>query len=73
MEIPGYFDPQHRERYWDWKLFPLLDFYGHRRVYDVGLQCLGYPPTMVDLVDEVSKIEASLFASLTTQGDNHGF
>ncbi len=65
MSLPGEIDPQLIQYHWHWLLFPCLDFFGPEQVYAIGLEVLGYPPTLADTKQEADLVEAALIASLT--------
>ena len=45
---------------WHWLMWPLIDLFGFELVWSVGLETLGYPPTLVDLPAEAELVESAL-------------
>jgi hypothetical protein len=64
MSLRGEVDPELVEFFWHWLMYPLLDMIGPELVYSIGLECLGYPPTWVDLKEEADLVEAAVIEFL---------
>lgn len=64
MSLKGEVDPAQIPSHWHWIMYPLIDLLGPELVYAVGLQALGYPPTLVDTQQEVDQVDAALIKYL---------
>lgn len=60
MTRPGYLRQDLLPHHWHWIMFGLLDLLGTELVYEVGLKCLGYPPTWVDTPEELQLIDSAI-------------
>ncbi len=67
MSLSGEVDPNLVQFFWHWLMFPLLDLIGPELVYSIGLQALGYPPTWVDMAEEVADVEAAVVRFLNKE------
>lgn len=68
MSLPGETDPESVPFHWHWLMFPILDFFSPELVWSVGLDVLGYPPTLVDTKEESDAVEAALIERLNSNG-----
>ena len=57
-------DPDVIPFHWHWLMYPLIDLLGPELVYAVGLEALGYPPTLVDTQQEVDQVHPALIKHL---------
>lgn len=64
MTPPEEVDPALVRYVWPHLLFDAVDLLGPSLVYNVGLEAIGYPPTIISSHEEHRQVEAALITHL---------